>query len=240
MPDCRSLVVAIDGPVASGKSTAARELARRLGWRYLDSGALYRAITWKALQDGVKLEDEEALARVAEGLPLQFEPAPSGLRLFLNDEEITEAIRRPELTRQIHHAACNPRVRQAVNRMQRRLATGGGVVAEGRDMTTVVFPEADVKFFLTASPEERARRRYEELTAKGIPVELEDVQRDLLERDRHDTTRAVAPLRQAEDARVIDTTNLSIDQMAQQMADEVNRLLQSDSPGAADGWSTGS
>ena len=240
MRDCRSLVIAIDGPVGSGKSTAARELAQRLGLRYLDSGALYRAITWKALRDGIRLEDGEALAQVAESLPLQFEPAPSGLRLFVNGEEITEAIRRPELTRQVYHAARNPRVRSAVNRMQCRLAGGGGVVAEGRDITTVVFPEADVKFFLTASPEERARRRHAELTAKGISVQREEVLRDLLERDRLDSTRAVAPLRQAEDARVIDTTNLSIDQMVQRMVDEVNQMLQSDGAGATDGCSTGS
>jgi cytidylate kinase len=203
-------VIAIDGPAGAGKSTVARQLARRLGFFLLDTGAIYRAVALNAARDGVSFSDGARLAEVARALPLRFDEAG---RVWLGDEDVSAAIRTPEMSQGASTVSAHPEVRAALLDLQRRLAQGGRCVVEGRDIGTVVLPWAPVKIFLTASPEVRARRRYDELVARGAPVDLEKTLAELMERDRRDETRAVAPLRQAEDAVRVDTSGLNLDQV---------------------------
>ena len=214
-------VIAIDGPAGSGKSTVARSLARRLGLRFLDSGAMYRAVTWKALDEGVDLADEPAVAAVADAMHLEMSCSPEGATVRVDGTDVTEAIRDPELTANVVYIARAPTVRERVSAWQRRIGQDGGIVAEGRDLTTVVFRDADVKFYLDASPDERAKRRALELKAKGLDVDLDRVREEIIERDRTDVERDVAPLRRADDAICIDTTGLTIEQTVAKLVDEV-------------------
>ncbi len=217
----RKLRVAIDGPMGAGKGTVARLVARRLGYRYVDTGAMYRAVAWKALQEGVDLEDREAVAALARRTHIRLEPQGDGLRVLCDGHDVTEAIRSVEVSAAVSRVAANPGVRQVLTEQQRRMAEDGGVVMEGRDIGTVVLPHADVKVYLEASLDERARRRWEEMRSRGEAVSLEAV-RELVRRDddlaRH---RPTAPLRRAEDAVVVDTTGLS----PEQVADRIVRLV---------------
>ena len=218
----RPLTIAIDGPAAGGKGTIARRLAQRLGYRFVDTGAMYRAVAWAALQAHISPEDEDAVSRLAEDLDMAFVESPDDpqqpYRLLVNGVDVTAAIREPEVERASSIVAQYPRVREILVAQQRRLAEAGGVVMEGRDITTVVLPDADVKLFVTASLEERARRRYEQYRAQGQRLEgrpeehIARIQAQLMERDRRDSQRPVAPLRIAADAIVVDTTHLSVEE----------------------------
>ena len=202
-------VVAIDGPAGSGKSTCGRMLARRLGWNYIDTGAMYRAVTVAALERGVDFTDEGALGELAQGCRVSFRRHRSGPRTFLDGRDVSDAIRRPEVTRLVRHAASNEAVREKMRSVQRELGEKRRAVVEGRDIGTVVFPDARFKFYLDADVRERARRRHNELREKGAGVTLEEILRELRSRDDSDLRRELAPLRRAADARLIDTTSLS-------------------------------
>lgn len=199
------MIVTIDGPAGSGKSTAARELARRLGFRFLDTGAMYRAVAWACLDRRVPLDDAETVAEVARGLRIEFDND----RVLADGRDVTEAIRTPAVTEAASVVATNPQVREALAAKQRAIGRRGDIVTEGRDQGTVVFPDAEVKFFLTAGPEVRARRRQQELAAKGQSVPLAAVLEQIHQRDRRDETRASGPLRPADDAIRVDTSDLS-------------------------------
>jgi cytidylate kinase len=202
-------VLTIDGPSGSGKGTIARELAERLGWHRLDSGALYRSAGLAAQGAGIALDDAEALARLAAGLELSFSTAAGTETVQLDGTDVTDAIRSEEAGRAASEIAALPTVRTALLGLQRAFARAPGLVADGRDMGTVVFPDATFKLFLTASAEERALRRYKQLKEKGIDVSLRDLSRGIAERDQRDASRTVAPLKPADDAKVLDSTDLS-------------------------------
>jgi CMP/dCMP kinase len=202
-------VVTIDGPAGAGKSTVSKRLADRLGWRLLDTGAMYRAVTLAALRGGVDLEDDRALSDLTAQLSVQL---PAG-RVLLDGEDVTASVRGVEVTNATHYVAGSPSVRRQLVAWQRAYATEDDVIAEGRDQGTIVFPDAFRKFFLTASLEERARRRHAEFVARGEPITLEAVLRGLQERDARDASRSIAPMRPADDALVIDTTGLCLDQV---------------------------
>ncbi len=220
----QAVAVAIDGPMGSGKSTVAREVARRLGFRYVDTGAMYRAVAVAALRRGIAPDDAEALARLAHDLDLRVEPDPDGTsRVFADGRDITAALRSVEVNRIVSRIARVPEVRQALGSLQRALGAAGDVVMEGRDIGSVILPNADVKVFLTASQDARARRRQAELAAAGERVPLEDVRRIEAEDDRAATTREVAPLVVAPDAVVIDSTDLTVEHVVEQILALVNR-----------------
>jgi cytidylate kinase len=203
------MIVAIDGPAGSGKSTVARGVARRLGFTYLDSGALYRAVTLAAVESGTHLDDGPALGELAAATQIELhERGQESVQVLLNGRDVTERIRDPAVTGASSRVAAHPEVRAALLRKQRELITAGNYVVEGRDIGTVVAPDAPIKVFLTADPDERARRRAEELRRRGLEAQAEDVRRAIEQRDRLDSTRSAAPLRAADDAVVIDTTGL--------------------------------
>lgn len=201
-------MIAIDGPSASGKGTVAKLVAQALGFHYLDSGALYRLVALAAQRSGVSLKDEARLAVLAEGLPIRFE----GDEVYLGDEDVSAAIRSEDCSQAASRIAALPAVRHALLARQRAFRKAPGLVAEGRDMGSVVFPDAVLKIFLTASPEERSRRRYNQLIAKGMRANIAILLQEINERDRRDSARSVAPLQKAQDASLLDTTGLSIDE----------------------------
>jgi cytidylate kinase len=202
-------VITVDGPAASGKGTIAAAVAQALGFHYLDSGSLYRLVALKALQGGTPLADATRLAALAEALDVRF---LAGGRLLLDGEDVTSAIREEAVSGAASQVAVHGPVRAALIERQRGFRRPPGLVADGRDMGTVVFADADLKVFLTATAEERARRRHKQLIAKGISVTMDSLLRDIRERDERDGTRAAAPLRPAADAVLLDTTHLSIDE----------------------------
>jgi cytidylate kinase len=212
-------VLAIDGPSGSGKGTLAQMLARRLGWHLLDSGALYRIVGLAAVEQGVDLGDEPGLAAVAAGLDVEFAPTAPGepAAVLLHGNDISRAVRCEQAGYYASQVAVFAQVRAALHSRQRAFAEAPGLVADGRDMGTEVFPDAPLKIFLTASPEERAARRHKQLINKGENVNLPALLEDIRARDRRDSERAVAPLRPAADAVVIDSTSLAIDQVLQQV-----------------------
>jgi cytidylate kinase len=205
----RPPVVAVDGPSGSGKGTISRRLATRLGWHYLDSGALYRLVALAAVRQRVDLGDTAGLAKVAAGLDVRFAPAGETERVYLGDTEVAAEIRTEQAGEAASRVAAVPGVRAALLERQRDFARWPGLVADGRDMGSVVFPDATLKVFLTASAEERAMRRHKQLKEKGIDVSLPDLSWDIAQRDARDATRAVAPLKAAADAHVIDSTSLT-------------------------------
>ena len=211
------IVIAIDGPVGAGKSTVARGVARRLGYRYINTGAMYRAVAWEALRRRVSLEDPSALGEIARDLPIRFRETPDEQRLMIRGEDLTEAVSDPSVSEAASLVSAHPPVRQALVAVQRQLGAAGGVVMEGRDIGTVVFPDAEVKVFLSASPEERALRRFRELRSLGLEVEFEDIRAAEEARDRRDAQRAYSPLQVAEDAVVVDTTGKSADEVVEEV-----------------------
>jgi len=207
------LIIAIDGPSGAGKSSSSRQLAERLGYRYIDTGALYRVIGLLAWERQMSPDDAEGLAALCRNLPLRFVSEPTGVRLFLGERDITMAIRQPEVSQLASKVSAQPAVRQELLTLQRQMGQDGGVVLEGRDIGTVVFPDADVKFFLDAAPEERGQRRYRELQQQGATTTLETTLREMAERDQRDSGREHAPLLRGEEAIVVDTTTLSLDEV---------------------------
>ena len=206
-------VIAIDGPSASGKGTVAQRVAARLGFHYLDSGALYRLVTLGALQQRVALDDESALARLAALLDVSFQ----GENISLNQGDVTESIRSEAVSEGASRVAALPAVRQALLERQRAFRQPPGLVADGRDMGSVVFPDAVLKIYLTADAEERARRRHKQLIEKGMDASITTLLQDIRHRDARDSARAVAPLQKSDDANLLDTTKLSIDAAVEQV-----------------------
>lgn len=206
----QGFIVTIDGPAASGKSTTARLVARELGWLYLDSGAMYRALTVKVLREKVSLDDIEKIGRLAEKTEIELVPSDDGVRVFLDGEDVTLDIRQPNVDRAVGPVCEVARVRRVMVSLQRKMGEGGNVVAEGRDMGTVVFPDADLKFFMKASLEERAKRRKRDMTQQGIDVSMERLMEEIERRDRRDSSRQNSPLVRAEDALLVETTRLDV------------------------------
>jgi cytidylate kinase len=206
-------IIVIDGPAGSGKSTVSRLLAKELDLLYLDTGAMYRAVALQAQRKGINPSEEKNLGELCRSLQLNFRKEGAHTKLYLGDEDISLAIRSPDMDMLSSRISALGEVRAAMTQLQREIGKNGGLVAEGRDMGTVVFPDADHKIFLTATPQVRAERRYEERIARGEFVEKEDVERELRERDHQDETRSNAPLHPAKDAKVIDTTTLNLDEV---------------------------
>jgi cytidylate kinase len=224
MTDTRKLVIAIDGPAGSGKSTIAARLARKLGYVNLESGAMYRALALKALEQQVSLEDPVALRRLADGTVIQLEPQPEGNRVLLDGRDVSQRIRESDVTLAASRVSIHPPVRQIMVARQRELGSGGGVVMEGRDIGTAVFPHADVKVFLDADARIRAGRRVAQ-NGTHTPEEARRIIEDLVARDQRDRTRAISPLAPAPDAVVLDSTNLSIDEVVSRIEQLVRQKL---------------
>ena len=218
MSEPKKLIIAIDGPAASGKSTTAREVARRLNYTYIDSGAMYRAVTLRALERNVPVSDREAVARLAEALQLEFGRDEHKTVIYMDGKDVSEQIRTPRIDQNISPVAANPDVRRIMVKKQQAMGNHGGVVMDGRDIGTVVFPEADLKIFMLASVKERAVRRKKEMEQKGVHLNIEKVIEDIEYRDQQDQGRAHGPLKKADDAIEIDTTQLSIEE-------QINKIL---------------
>jgi CMP/dCMP kinase len=214
----RRIVVTIDGPAGAGKSTVAKQLARKLGYRLLDTGAIYRAVALTSQRKGIAWTDAEACASIARDLDIRFDFVGDKNHVFLGDEDVSSAIRTPEVSQGASQVSAHPPVRAALLDLQRRLGSGGGVVVEGRDTGTVVFPTAAAKFFLTATAEERARRRVAELQATGAQVDYEKTLSEIRERDHRDSSRDVAPMKPAEDAVLVDSSTQTIEQVVENLA----------------------
>ncbi|MDY2637202.1 MAG: (d)CMP kinase [Phascolarctobacterium sp.] len=208
----KKIVVAIDGPAGAGKSTIAKLVAEKLGYAYIDTGAMYRSVALKFLQTGKEF-DEAFISQLAQTMIIEFKPEASVNRVFVDGVEVTDAIRSAEVTANVSRVAAIGDVREAMVAQQRRMGESGGVLMDGRDIGTVVFPKAQLKIFLTASVEERALRRYKELMAKGQDVDLAQLKEDIASRDKQDSERAISPLRQAEDALLLDTSRMNIEQV---------------------------
>jgi cytidylate kinase len=213
----KKLIIAIDGPAGSGKSTAAKNIAQNLGFTYLDTGAMYRAITFIALRNGI-VENIPAVIDLVNKISLKLKFENNITRVFIDDEEVTNDIRTPGVNSKVSEISTIPEVRSELVKIQKKLGEAGNIVAEGRDITTVVFPDADVKIYMTASVEERAKRRFKEFQEKKADITLEEVKENIEKRDKIDSSRAASPLKKADDAIVFDNTGLTIN-------DEMNMLL---------------
>ncbi len=214
-------IITVDGPSGSGKGTISQRVAERLGWHFLDSGAIYRVLGLMASRAGIGGEDVDKLVEMAKNMPLSFD----GGRVMLNQEEVSDDIRTESAGNRASKVAAIPQVREALLTWQRNYARPPGLVADGRDMGTVVFPQAQVKIFLTASPEERAKRRYKQLKGKGLGVNLAGLIEEIRERDERDSQRAVAPLRASASALQLDSTNLTIDEVYAQVMQKVHETF---------------
>jgi len=215
----KKMVIAIDGPAGSGKSSVAKEVAKILGYLYLDTGAMYRALTLKAMQKGINLKSPLALTRLANNTRIVLK----GERVLVDNDDLTDKIRSPEVSLNTHFVSIVPGVRNRMKILQREMGKRGRVVAEGRDIGTVIFPDAEKKFYLDASPERRAERRYRELKEKGYKVTFKKVLKETLLRDERDRKRDIAPLRKAEDAIYIDTTDMSIQEVVNRVLEEIRK-----------------
>ena len=211
----KKFVIAVDGPAASGKSTTAKWLAKKLGYLYIDTGAMYRACGLYSLKKKVSLSDLEALKRMLETIDIKIDYASSGNKILLNGEDVTDKIREEDISKISSEIAVIGIVREKMVELQRKMGENGGVILDGRDIGTVVFPNADFKFFMSASVQVRATRRWEELQARGVDISYEEVEKELIWRDKNDSTRDISPLRKAADAILIDTSKLSIEKQVE-------------------------
>ncbi len=218
----KGIIITIDGPSGAGKGTVAQAVAKRLGFLYMDTGAMYRAIALLAHRNLVNLNDEKGLSELILGVHISFKINPDyNLRVFLSEEDVTEKIRTPEISRLSSDIATKKIVRDFLKAMQRRIGREGKIVAEGRDMGTYVFPNADFKFYIDASLEERAKRRWLQLKESGIEANIEDVKEEIERRDRQDRERQESPLHPASDAVIIDTTNLKVDEVVKKIIETI-------------------
>lgn len=215
------MVIAIDGPAGSGKSSSAKRVAEILGFLYLDTGAMYRAVTLKALREGVAAEDDAGLARLVGRTEIAFSGKTSDTRILMDGEDVSDEIRGDEVTKNVSDYCARLPVRAALVEQQRRIAGKRSVVCEGRDIGTVVFPDADVKFYVVASVEARAKRRLRDFEGLGIKKTVEELVREIEIRDKKDSTRENSPLRRAEDAELVDTTGMSLDEQIEYMVRKV-------------------
>jgi cytidylate kinase len=218
----KKLSIAIDGPAAAGKSTVAKIVAKKKSFLYIDTGAMYRAVTYAAIKNNINLADEEKLAALLNRITIDLVVDLGQQKVFINDEEVTEAIRTDEVSNQVSLVASHGQVRESLVDRQRKMAEHGGVVMDGRDIGTHVLPQAEVKIFLLASVDERAKRRYEENKKKGYDVNYDILVEEIAKRDKLDSEREISPLRKAEDAIEIDTTSLSIQEVAEKILEIVD------------------
>lgn len=216
------LQVAIDGPASAGKSTVAKLVAHKLNYIYCDTGAMYRAVTWAAIHDGIQLDDDESIEMILSNINIKFVPSTEGQRVFVNETEVTTEIRMPEISNNVSTVAAQVSVRKYLTDLQQKIARTGGIVMDGRDIGTTVLPSADVKIFMVASVKERALRRYKENIEKGIQTPLEILEREIEERDCKDSTRTISPLVKAVDAVQLDTTSLTIEQVV----DKIMKIIE--------------
>ncbi|MCA1058309.1 (d)CMP kinase [Rossellomorea aquimaris] len=223
MDELKKLRIAIDGPAAAGKSTVAKLVAGKLSYLYIDTGAMYRSLTYKALTNNVDLHNEQELNQLLSGTTIDLEPSDQGQLVLLDGENVTDEIRQASVTNSVSHVAVHSRVREEMVKRQQELAQEGAVVMDGRDIGTHVIPDAEIKVFLLASVDERAQRRHEENLSKGYPSDLDQLKEEIARRDKIDSEREVAPLRKAEDATEIDTTSLSISEVVDQIMVLVER-----------------
>jgi len=218
-------IVTIDGPSGSGKSTISRIIANRLGYTFLDTGAMYRAVGYKAKEDGVDLDDADSLGRLLDSMELTLLPGNGDTKVLLDKKDISKAIRTAEMGMVASKVSAQPVVRQKLTSMQQQIGVRGDIVAEGRDTGTVVFPDARFKFYLDATPEERARRRYLQLLEKGMEANQQDILAQIRKRDQNDSSRSLAPLKAAEDATIIDSSKLSIDEVVAFILEKISASL---------------
>lgn len=221
----KKIIVAIDGPSGSGKSTVAKLLAMKLGYTYIDTGAMYRAVALQAKRENVDINSGVALSSLCDRVKIEFLPDNGGLRTILNGEDVSEEIRTPEMSMAASDISARKEVRQSLLSLQRRMGENGGVVLEGRDVGTVIFPNAEAKFFLDASLEERGKRRYKELAAKGLDVTFEQTIEDVKKRDINDSSRDIAPLKMADDSILVDSTNVGIKEVVEKMIEVVGERV---------------
>ena len=221
----QKLVITIDGPAGAGKTTVSRTLADRLGYRYIDTGALYRGVAYEAKKKGLAADDDPGLDNLCQNIDLRFVRTEDGVRLFSGKADISDAIRTPEMSMLASAVSARPVVREALLALQRRLGAEKAAVFEGRDMGTVVFPAADVKFFLTADLKTRAARRHRELAEKQSPQKFDDVYTDMKQRDNNDASRPLAPLKPAADAIMIDSTDQSVESVIEEMMAHIQKAV---------------
>jgi cytidylate kinase len=223
----KKLTIAIDGPSGAGKSTVARSLAKRLNYIYIDTGAMYRSVALRAKEKNISPEDELALNQLALSLHITFLTKGEQTHIFCEGEDITEVIRRPEISRLASAISRQKGVREALVRKQREIGKEGGVVLEGRDIGTVVFPDASIKFYLDAESDERVKRRYHEMVEKGIRVDYKQTEEELVQRDHHDMHRIHSPLKKADDALLIDSTHRSVEEVVEEMIGIIKERIKS-------------
>ena len=213
----KKLTIAIDGPSGAGKSTVAKSLAKRLGYVYIDTGAMYRSVALRMREKGISPEDESALKELVSSLHITFTIEEDQTHVFCDGEDITSAIRTPEISRLASSISKQKEVRKSLVQIQRKIGEEGGVILEGRDIGTVVFPDADVKFYLDAESDERVRRRYHEMVRQGVKVDFKETKEGLVERDHNDMHRIHSPLKKANDALLIDSTHRSVEEVVEEM-----------------------
>jgi cytidylate kinase len=223
MDKIRGLIITIDGPAGAGKSTVSKELAKRLSYRYLDTGAIYRAVAYKMKNDGIAIDNEKSMADLLSRLKIELKHTEYQMKIYIDGMDITEQIRTEEIGLSASKISANPLVRKVLLEIQRAVGKTGSLVAEGRDMGTVVFPNADVKFFLDADPQERIKRRYKELLDKRIEVDVQAIEKDMHLRDQQDRERQVSPLKIPEKAIVIDSSNMTVIDVIEVMMNFINK-----------------